>query len=301
MDASPAATVARAIADRLGQGLVQDQATAHVLASTLDPLDPTILAARLGDPDDLEAAPLRELLLFPGPDTALALEPVLGAADLDPTDAATLVRSLAGMVRAVRVLVAGLPPLTLEMAEAELAVFVGRLRPASTAPAPIRSLLAERFAPEAALSLAVACRHGGFDWTPPRRAFLTALLSRLDAASEETPDAVRFALGFLADLPPDTAPLDALSGHREHLTSRLRRAEAQAAALAGSNFETLLATGHRLPYLHAPDIARELALADRILVALTGRAGTGLGPVRRDLGTVADLAGLLDAMDDRRP
>lgn len=70
MLADPVIPLARAVADRFARGLAQDADSLHCLTSTLGPLPAPALAERLGDPDDGEAATLRELLFFPGPDLA---------------------------------------------------------------------------------------------------------------------------------------------------------------------------------------------------------------------------------------
>lgn len=288
--------LARTIASVLEQGLPQDAATAHCLASTLGPLSPAALAARLDDADDGEAGPLRELLLFPGPVTARELEPALAAAACDAADVAALARLLADTVTHVRVLVPDLPPFTLTVTAQELARLLTRLGPARTAPAGLRHILADRFPPETALDLAVACRQAGLSWSRPQESFLAALLTRLDPQAPESPAALRFALRFLADLAPDAPPLAALPRLRERLASQLTRARAQETVLAGSNFETLAMIGLRLPYLHAPDIARDLGQLDLILLAVTGRLGVAQAAVRRDLGNVSDMGDLLAAL-----
>ena len=288
--------LAQTIATVLDQGLPQDTATAQCLTSTLGPLAPAALAARLDDPDDDEAGPLRELLLFPGRETALALEPALAAADCDATDVPGLAGALTALVGQVRILLPDQPPLRLTVTPPELACLLTRLRPDRTAPAALRRTLTERFAPQRALDLAVACRQADLDWSRPRESFLTALLNRLDPETPESPDAVRFALRFLGDLAPGTPPLAALPRLRERLASQLSRAKVQETTLAGSNFETLAMTGLRLPYLHAPDIARELALLDLVLLAVTGRSGAAQAAVSRDLGTVDDVSDLIAAL-----
>lgn len=160
----------------------------------------------------------------------------------------------------------------------------------------MRRILTERFSPQTALDLALACRQADLDWSRPRESFLTALLNRLDPGAPESPDAVRFALRFLGDLAPGTPPLAALPRLRERLVSQLSRAKVQETTLAGSNFETLAMTGLRLPYLHAPDIARELALLDLVLLAVTGRSGAAQAAVSRDLGRVDDVSDLIAAL-----
>jgi hypothetical protein len=298
MDSTPRTTLRRAIVALFATGLLQDAATAHCLASTLGPLAPEVLAARLADADDLEAASLRELLFFPDQATALALEPVLAAADLDAAGQAALERDLAGEIRQARVLLPQRPPLVLAVRPDDLRLFVGRLRPTNSPPVAVRQVLAERYPAPLALELAVACRQAALAWSPPRRSFLATLLGRLAPDGPDTPEAVRFALGLLADLPAQIPPLAALPRRREALAAQYQRALLQEQSLAQSNFETLIVTGNRLPHLHAPTIARDLALADGILLAMTGRPGASDRPTQRDLGTVDDMEGLLEAFGD---
>jgi len=299
MAVNPIITLAGDIADRLARGLDQDADSAHCLVSTLGPLAPEDLAARLADPGDSEIAPLRELFFFPGPDLARDLEPALVEANLDAAGETALSRTLADTLPPVRIVLPSGEAFVLKMTPAEIEIWVRRLRPSRTAPAAVRQALSTRFPHDRALELAVACRQTGPDWTTPgREPFFLALLARLPSADTTPPadETVRFALRFLAALPAADLPLAALPRHREGLANQLRRAKAQEETLARSNFETRIMTGIRLPYLHAPDIARELALADAALLALTGRTGASREPIRRDLGTVTDAAGLLAAL-----
>lgn len=295
METSPRAALVRAIADRLAQGLAQDAATAHCLAASLGELPPAELAARLGDPDDLEAAPLRELVLFPGRGLLRALEPALTAADLDDAGQTALVRELAGAVRETAIALPDGPTLRLPLAASDLHIFVVRLRPTATPPLAVREALCRRFAPATALDLAVDCRQSGLAWTPPRRGFLTTLLAR-PLPEADAPAVIHYALRFLGELRPDEPPLAALPRRREVLAQHYHRACLQEQSLARSNFETLLLTGARLPHLHAPDLAQEIGWLDAILLALTGRTGESQTPSQRELGTLADVDDLLEAL-----
>ena len=70
-------------------------------------------------------------------------------------------------------------------------------------------------------------------------------------------------------------------------------------ALAKSNYETLIMAGNRLPYLHAPDIAEELALAEAAILAVTGRPAPETGPSCQDLGAFAEMEEVFAALDDQ--
>ena len=67
------AQLAQAIADILESGLPQDDAALHCIRSTHGELSPAAVAALAADEDDPQAAPLLELLLFPGRATALEI------------------------------------------------------------------------------------------------------------------------------------------------------------------------------------------------------------------------------------
>ncbi|MFP5258346.1 MAG: hypothetical protein ACLGQH_04915 [Acidobacteriota bacterium] len=287
-----------AIVDKLESGLPQDDAVAHFIRSTHGELTPAELAALTADPDDPQAESLRELLLFPGPDTALALEPALAAADLSPEQTARLADALAdNPPRAAAVLPGGLR-LTLPLTPEQVRRFVARLAPQRTLPGDLRQLLAARF-PADAPALAVAARQTGPDWTPAATAFLHSLLARLSPQGRDAPDTIRFALRFLADTPRGVPPLPALAARYSQLLAQLRRAKQQDEALAKSNYETLILSGNRLPYLHAPDIARELEQAGAVIEAITGRPAVDTGASCQDMGVAASLEQVLKVFGDQ--
>ncbi len=287
-----------AIIDKLESGLPQDDAVAHFIRSTHGELTPAELAALTADADDPQAESLRELLLFPGPDTALALEPALAAADLSPEETARLADALAANPpRAVALLPDGLDlplPLTPDQARR----FVARLAPQRTLPGELRQLLAARF-PAEAPGLAVAARQTGPDWTPAATAFLRALLTKLSLQGPGAADAIRFAMRFLADTPRGVPLLPALSARYSQLLAQLRRARLQDEALAKSNYETFILSGNRLPYLHAPDISRELGLAGAVIEAMTGRPAVDAGVSCQDMGVAATLEQVLEVFGDQ--
>jgi hypothetical protein len=299
MDARSSNALAQAILDVFEAGLPQDAAVTHFIASTHGDLSPDALAALLADRDDPQAASLVELVLFPGEAVALTLEPALAHARLDAAGARALADTLADVARRAVVVMADGNRLPVPLTPDDVRRFVARLEPGRGLPEEATLLLAERFSPDAALALSVAARHTGPDWTPAVQSFFTTLLSRLAATVPLAPETVRFALRFLRDLPQGALPLPALTARRGQLAAQLRRAKQQEEALSGSNFETLIMTGMRLPYLHAPDIARELALADAALVAVTGRLPDDTAMSCWDMGTVTDVDGLLAALGDQ--
>uniref|UniRef100_I2Q2I5 Uncharacterized protein n=1 Tax=Desulfovibrio sp. U5L TaxID=596152 RepID=I2Q2I5_9BACT len=298
MDSPAHNTLVTAVADILAAGLPQDEAVAHFIRSTHGDLSPAALAALLADPDDPQAASLIELLLFPGEAVALALEPALAAARPDAAGAALLAGELAGRVtRAVAVLPDG-SRLTVPLSPQDVRRFVDRLAPTRTLPGETAALLAARFDPDEARRLAVAARQTGPDWTPGAASFFRSLAERLSDGAPNASGILRYALRFLAGLPAGALPLPALVARRGQLSAQLRRARLQEEALAKSNFETLLLTGARLPYLHAPDIRRELGFADAAILAVTGRPAPDTLGSCLDLGTFSDMDGMLAALGD---
>ncbi|WP_075356380.1 hypothetical protein [Desulfovibrio sp. DV] len=293
-------TVAAAIIDILEQGLPQDDAVVHFIASTHGDLPDTALAALVADGDDPQAASLLELLLFPGPAAALALEDVLGQAGLKASDLPALARAvMAGAPRAVARLPGG-SRIPLPLSPESVRRLIDRLAPHRNLPAGLRARL-ETHLPSEARELAVAARQIGPDWTPAAAAFAQTLFDKLPPGAADTAQAaqlVRFALRFLADLPAGSLPLPALFARRNQLAAQLRRAAQQEEALAKSNYETLILSGNRLPYLHAPDIARELGHADAIIRAITGRPAPEGGASCQDLGVFAGLEELLSVFGD---
>lgn len=293
MDSPPADALIRSLTAVFAAGLPQDDTVAHFIASTLGTVSPRELARLLADRDDPQAASLFELLLFPDRRIALALEPLLLAARLGPDAIDSLIDTLAATVSQGAALLPDGTRLPLPLARGDIERFIRRLAPQRNMPEAAMTTAEKRFGREAAMDLAVTARQTLPEWTPGATAFFTSLLGRLDPLSPKSLPAARYGLAFLAGLPAEKHPLPALSARWSQLAAQLRRARQQEDALAKSNFETLIMTGARLPYLHAPDIEAEQALAETALVALTGRRPQENAGVCHDLGTVLDVEGFL--------
>ena len=298
MDTARETALAREIAARLTAGLPQDAAVAHFIASTYGALSAGELATLVADRDDPQAASLVELLLFPGEAVARALEPALAAAALD---AAGEKRLGALLEQAAPPAVAVLPDgarITVPLESGDLTRFVARLGSTRTLPREAADVVAQRFGADAALETSVAARQGGPEWTPRNASFFGVLAARLPEEHPASVAALRYALRFLAGLASTALPVPALIARHARLAAQLRRARQQEQALAGSNFETLILTGNRLPYLHAPDISREMGLAEACIIAATGRPAPDMDASCLDMGTVEDVDGLFAALGD---
>lgn len=293
-------TLAGTIAALLAEGLPQDEAVAHFIRSTHGALSPSQLTALVAGNDDPQGASLAELLLFPGEETLQLLEPALAAAALDADGVAALASRLGALARqAVAVLPDGVR-LPVPMDAEAIRRFVSRLHPTRTLPADVAALLTKRFGAPAALDLAVTARQAGPEWTPAGASFLRSVLSRLTGDTATALDTLTYVVRFLGTLSDKALPLPALIAHRRRLAAQLRRARQQEQAQAASNFETLAMTGARLPYLHAPDIFRELTLADAAILAATGRPAPDTAGTCVDMGIIEDADDLLAALDDQR-
>ena len=282
-----------AIIDILESGLPQDAAVVHFIRSTYGELSPHQLAALIADPNDLQADALRELLLFPGPDTALALEPALAQARLSADATARLADALAENPPQAAAAMPDGTRLPLTPTPEQIRRFVARLAPQRNLPEPIQQLLAARF-PADALALALTARQTGPEWTPGAAAFFQTLLAKLPSETPDAPNLLRFALRFLADAPAGTPPLPALTARYSQLLAQLRRARQQDETLTKSNYETLIMAGARLPYLHAPDIIRELEQAAALIAAVTGRPAVDAGASCQNMGHAASLEQVLE-------
>ena len=296
------APLARAIADILERGLPQDEAALHCIRSTHGELSPAAIAALAADEDDPQAAPLLELLLFPGRQTALELEEAMAEAALGPADLPALAQALAGLgprptARLPDGEIVPLPVLETDQA----ARLVARLAPHRSLPEAARQAIEAAY-PGLGRRLAADARQIGPVWSRGALAFFINCLQRLPAVRPDPDKAAavaRFVLRLLADLPESALPLPALMARQARLVAQLRRARLQEEALAKSNFETLIMAGNRLPYLHAPDIAEELALAEAAILAVTGRPAPEAGPSCQDLGAFAEMEEVFAALDDQ--
>ncbi|WP_428568009.1 MAG: hypothetical protein ACP59X_08755 [Solidesulfovibrio sp. DCME] len=300
MNESAQERLVAAISALLAKGLAQDAAVAHFIRSTHGELPPHRLATLLADGDDPQGASLAELLLFPGEDTARALEPDLARAGLDAAGSAALAQRLAAAVTAAVAILPDGTRLTVPMDAEAVARFVSRLGPERGLPRETTHLLTERLGPEVALTVAVAARRSGpAVWPPGAAALVRAVAGRLPAEAPDALATLLYLVGFLGGLAAGALPLPTLMARHGRLSAQLRRARQQELAFSKSNFETIAMTGARLPYLHAPDIARELALCAAAIEAATGRAAPPAEATCLDLGVAADAAALFAVLDDQ--
>lgn len=300
------ADAARALAARLSSHLAALPVEAAVLeavrqgAGAADAAEALALLA--ADPESCEHAPLVALLLSPGREVRLALEPLLQRLRLDAAGTRELARATAARVagRVGLLLPEGEAPLALAMRDwaPDWAVqgFVLRLRPEATPPEELLAILRRRLdetdpTPEAALALAVQLRHARLTWSPTRRFLAASLLER--ARPDELMELLAWTLGFLDLAGEGFEPRAALGKRRRELTAMLRLAESGEPARAGGSMEFLQSQGLRLGHVHGPDVLAGLERLDRVARLCLGLDGEALdGFAVRDLGAVADPDGL---------
>lgn len=279
------------------EGLPQDAAVLHYMASTHGGASPSDFQAILADRDDPDATSLAELLLFPDKDALNRLELVLEKADCSPKDALTVAEAVGQACPGTRAVLPGGEEVPLPLEPGDAARFVERLRLEHTPPRELSGAVGARFLGESGAPLKVALRHCRLEWTAGRIFFLAALIRNMASTGEEL-DVLVWALTYLGGLPEGAPPLDSLGMKYAELTTRLRRALDFQADLAKSSFEVLMAQGVRAPLLHPDAIRRELAMLETVCLAVAGRpAWTLAGMTEVDIGLFEDGEAMIAALE----
>lgn len=303
-DALPAASaLAAVLRDLLLAGLAVPPAVLQAVEACLGPHELQDLAQRLADPDDPEAAPMRELLLFPDEACALVVEAVLADAPCPTGCANELPRLLTGCRVTLHFPEAQSVALVLDATDA--ALFVTRLCLEQTLPEPVVAALDQEppLDPQLCLRLRVRCRRLRPVWTPPTTTLATRILTgapRLPGGTAELLPMLEWCLDFCAHTPLEslTEVPRALEERRRELEQRLLQAAELEKLREKHNFETRRMLGVAEPHLDPAALQRELfllTLAARAAgIVLTSQA-TLL--VERDLGTLDNADTLLQLLD----
>jgi len=286
--------LARAVARELERGAPAGPEVERFARTALGGADDAALAALLADPADPDAAALTELLLFPGLEMKLALEPILAGADLrGGPDSRSLGRALAALEPRARFVLPGGRTVALAPDAQACAGVAVRLRPGHGAPPVLASAVDAALAPGAALAARVALRHSRCPWTV-RTVELLARLAASPLAGPELPALLAYACALLptlaqgADLAATLAR--AYAAAQRHLEAHARFA----LRLAEHNFETLALRGERAPHADPEALRREMRAADRLSLILCGVPAAAPGVTHDDLG-FQDIPGLADA------
>jgi hypothetical protein len=310
MPADSINAVTEAIRCVLGEGLPQDSSVFSYLTSVHGEASPDVFAAVLEDRDSADAAVLAGLLLFPGVETLVRLEPVLEAARCSAEDASAVAEAVEAKGGRTRALLPGGQPVDLSLLPGEARTLVMRLRLEHSPPPELTAVLDKGYPGPAAVRLKVVLRHCRLTWAAPRVNFLEALLEGLSPSlsepgqvsddtrgAEAAPEVLAWALSHLGDLPLEADPGQALGARYLQLTARLRRASEFHAALAGSSFEVMSAQGARVALPQPETVRRELALLDSVSQAVTGRPAWSLaGSAEMDLGEFEDGESVIAAL-----
>ena len=284
--------------DLLEDGVPISEESLRGLAATLGDCDHGVLAGRLGDVDDAEAQPMRELLLFPDEPLARAVEGwIMERGFTAPFDH----RKVADGLRGVRVnfVFPDGASFSLKLDAADAQQFVARLHAHSPLPGALTAALEQAgLEHEAAVAVRVRCRRARFAWDEARAQFVARLvtgLQRLRTDAQHLVQVVSWVLEFCSSAPEDI-PL-ALARKRDDLLRQMRQAQELEDARAKYNFETRRMLGMVEPHLDAGALQRELALLEAAAMAIGGLplASQSL-LVERDLGDCADVEAMQRAL-----
>lgn len=299
MDQDPVARLSLAISHIFAQGLPQGPEVLQYMRSCFGVHGAQDLAKLLTDREASETASLAELLLSPGQETFLALEPILADCPCSPDQVRTVARAVAQDTQATSVILPGPERVPVAVTSAEIESFVARLGLDRTIPEELAQVLdePERFPRDLALAARVRLRHCQLAWSGARVAFLAGLLRRLEQGAPRVLEMLDWALSFLGGQEAWFDPVRALGRRHEELSCLLTRSVELQASLARGNYETLIMQGGRVALPHPEALIREMDLLDQASLLVLGRPAEALaGVIEEDLGSHQDPESLLQAL-----
>ena len=266
--------VAAEIIRVLGEGYDLGPEAWHFIQSTFPDNSAAQLAELMTAGEDLEAAPLVELLFFPDEDLQVRLEGMLSSLLLQPQDQAAVVARLAARGPVARITCNGWGPeaVRFPMPPEAVPLFVGRLKIGHRLAAPIVAAIAQRVAAADGARLRVKLRNARIPFSPAQVAFICELLARLPTGDRDLLEIADFVLALMDELHSDEDIQRELLAKKKFYFQNLQRARQMADLIHGRNMETLMLQGVRMPYVDQNDALHKMHLIDRISVALFGRS-----------------------------
>ena len=266
------------------RGLALSPDALHYIDSTF--LTPSLpeLAEILGDESNCETDSLLELIFFPDLTLQVQLEDLLESADFKIEDEEIIFRALiAKRLQTILFFPDDRGRMILAVPDWAVGRFISRLN-ISKKPDPALVDAIRRHVPQPHQALCkVKLRNTRFKYTPNKTSFLTVFFERLAAPFRIVLSAYDFMLAFFEELEDDTDLYRALMQKKRSYFRNLQRSQRFEAQLKGSNMETLLLQGVRMPYINAEEARRRIALIDRICYAVFDKSdfletGDSIGP-----------------------
>jgi len=255
------------------RGLALSPDALHYIDSTFSTPSLPELAEILGDESNCETDSLLELIFFPDLPLQVQLEDLLENADFRVEDEEIISRALiAKRLRTTLFFPDGRGRLILAVPDGAVGRFISRLN-ISKNPDPAVVDAIRRHVPQPHQALCrVKLRNARFKFTPNKISFLSVFFERLAVPFRIVLSAYDFMLTFFEELEDDTDLYRALTQKKRSYFRNLQKVRSFEAQLQGSNMETLLLQGVRMPYINAEEARRRIALIDRICYAIFGKS-----------------------------
>ena len=277
------------------KGLTLTPDALHYIDSTFSSPSLQELGGILCDESNCEKDSLLELIFFPDQSLQVQLEDLLEICDFRAEDEAKISRSLgAKRLQTFLIFPGGRGRLDLAVPDWAIDRFLSRLNISKKLePALVDAI--RRHVPQPYQALCrVKLRNTRFKFTENKISFLTVFFEKMTVEFRMVLSAYDFLLSFFEELKDDTDLYRALTRKKRFYFQNLQKAERFSLQLKGSNIETLLLQGVRMPCINTDEARCRMALIDRICYAVFGRtdfAETGdsadLGEFDRENGLAA--------------
>lgn len=275
----------QAIREIWHQGLALSPDARHYIDSTFSNPVPEELQAMLDAESGCERDSLLELLLFPDQSVQVELEALLASDDFQPQDEQTIGRALAAADPPVNFLLPdGRGRLTLRACPWAAERFLARLNISRKTDRALAETIRRRV-PEPYRTLCrVRLRNARSVYGGGKASFLCAFFEKMKSDFNELLDGFDFLLAFLEETADDADLYGALLRKKRFHLRNLQKAKNFEIRLNGSNMETLLMQGVRMPYIDQAEARRSIGLIDGICRAVFGRCESDGGVDAVDLG-----------------
>ncbi|MFY9941220.1 MAG: hypothetical protein WAK57_03530 [Desulfobacterales bacterium] len=246
----------------------------HFIESTFPDTSASDLADLMVAGEDVEAAPLIELLFFPDERLQTRLEGLLSCLVLEAGAETAVADRLQAQKPVARIACPGWGPQACRFPMPAQAVpaFVARLNIGHRLAEPIAGAIERRVVEAHRDHLRVKLRNARIPFSAAQAAFICELLAKLPAGDPDLLDVMDFVLALLEELGPDGDIRGGLLEKKKFYFQNLQRAEQMADLIQGRNMETLMLQGVRMPYVDKSDALFKMSLIDRICIALFDRS-----------------------------
>ena len=258
--------------------------------TTLFTPEPDRLIAYLNDADNGDRDSLLDLLFFPEPTLQIQLEPLL-ASDPHADDTARAVsdRLLAAPLDAQIRMPDGTVLYFIRLPDFIKSQYLDRLKLDWTLDPAVATAIKAGVSDERVATVRVRLRNGGIRMNGARRQFMCRFFERMVDSAADYLQCLDLVLILIGNLGKDGDAYAHLIDHKRSLFRSLLQARRFETLLQGSNMETLMLQGVRVPHASCDALYDEMRLIDRICIGVFGRTETLELPMEEPLREVSDL------------